>query len=103
MARRAPRSDPRPLRHRRRRRTNRRRRSAARRRDMSRYEHDDEPYVVIEQTSGSFGSFLVGIALGAGIALLLAPDSGLETRRRLRRGARKVKRAAREKAEELAD
>jgi gas vesicle protein len=69
---------------------------------MSRHEYDDEPYVVIERTSGSFGSFLVGIALGASVALLLAPDSGLETRRRLRRGARKVKRAAREKAEEVA-
>jgi gas vesicle protein len=70
---------------------------------MSRHEYDDEPYVVIERTSGSFGSFLVGIALGAGVALLLAPDSGLETRQRLGRSARKVKRAAREKAEELAD
>lgn len=70
---------------------------------MSRHEYDDEAYVVIERTSGSFGSFLVGIALGAGVALLLAPDSGLETRRRLRREARKVKRAAREKAGALAD
>ena len=70
---------------------------------MSRYEYDEEPYVVIERTSGSFGSFLIGIVVGAGTALLLAPDSGIETRRRLRRGARKVKRAAREKAGELAD
>ena len=54
---------------------------------MSRHEYDDEAYVVIERTSGSFGSFLVGIAVGAGVALLLAPDSGLETRRRLRRSA----------------
>src|SRR5688500_19097831 len=70
---------------------------------MSRHEYDDEPYVVIERTTGSFGSLLLGIALGAAAALLLAPDSGLETRRRLRREARKVKRAAREKAGELAD
>ena len=70
---------------------------------MSKYEYDDEPYVVIERSEGSFSSFLVGIALGAGIALLLAPDSGIETRRRLRRGARRVKRVAREKAEALAD
>ena len=55
---------------------------------MSRHEYDDEPYVVIEQSQGSFGSFLVGIAIGAGVALLLAPDSGIETRRRLRRSAR---------------
>ena len=71
---------------------------------MSRFEYDeDEPYVVIEQSRGSFGSFLVGIAMGAAVALLLAPDSGIETRRRLRRSARRVKRAAREKVEGLAD
>ena len=67
------------------------------------YDYDDEPYVVIERHSGNFGSFLVGIALGAGLALLMAPDSGNETRRRLRRSARKVKRVAREKAGEIAD
>jgi gas vesicle protein len=71
---------------------------------MSRFEYDDdEPYVVIEQSRGSFGSFLVGIAMGAAVALLLAPDSGIETRRRLRRSARRVKRVAREKVEGLAD
>jgi gas vesicle protein len=71
---------------------------------MSRREYDeDEPYVVIERTSGSFGSFLLGVVLGAGAALLLAPESGLETRRRLRRSARKVKRVARDTAGELAD
>ena len=67
------------------------------------YDYDDDAYVVIERHSGSFGSFLVGIALGAGLALLMAPDSGNETRRRLRRSARKVKRVAQEKAGELAD
>ena len=44
---------------------------------------DDEPYVVIEKSSGGIGSFLMGIAVGAGIALLMAPSSGMETRRRL--------------------
>lgn len=67
------------------------------------YDYDDDAYVVIERHSGSFGSFLVGIALGAGLALLMAPDSGIETRRRLRKSARKVKRVAREKAEDLSD
>lgn len=69
---------------------------------MSRIEYDDEPYVVIEQSSGSFGSFIVGIAIGAGVALLFAPDSGDATRRRLRRSARRVKRVAQERAEEIA-
>lgn len=63
----------------------------------------DEPFVVIEKRSGSAGSFFWGIALGAGLALLLAPRSGEETRRELRKGARRVRTAARETAEELAD
>jgi gas vesicle protein len=70
---------------------------------MSRFEYDDEPYVVIEQSSGNFGSFVIGVAIGAGLALLLAPQSGDETRRRLRRSARRVKRVAQERAEEIAD
>lgn len=55
---------------------------------------DDEPRVVIEKKSGGLGSFFLGLAVGAGIALLFAPQSGEETRRGLARGARKVGRAA---------
>ena len=33
---------------------------------------------------------LIGAALGAGAALLMAPSSGQDTRRQLRRGARKL-------------
>ncbi|NUO63939.1 MAG: YtxH domain-containing protein, partial [Gemmatimonadaceae bacterium] len=36
---------------------------------------DDEPYVVIERQSAGIGSFLVGAAIGAGLALLFAPKS----------------------------
>jgi gas vesicle protein len=63
---------------------------------MSRYDfEDDQPYVVIERHSeGGVGAFLLGIALGAGVALLLAPRSGLETRRDIKRRARRVRRAA---------
>jgi gas vesicle protein len=35
-------------------------------------------------------AFLLGAAVGAGVALLLAPASGEETRRRLSDGARKL-------------
>src|SRR4029078_5987754 len=64
--------------------------------DMSRYDfEDDQPYVVIERRSeGGVGAFLLGIALGAGVALLLAPRSGEETRRDIKRRARRVRRAA---------
>ena len=54
---------------------------------------DDEPYVVIEKRSGGVGSFLLGIALGAGIALLMAPQSGADTRREIQRRARRARTA----------
>lgn len=59
--------------------------------------------VIIEQRSGSTVSFLWGALLGAGVALLLAPQSGEESRRHLANRARRVKDAAQERAEELTD
>jgi gas vesicle protein len=53
-----------------------------------------EPYVIIERREPGIGSFLVGIALGAGVALLLAPQSGEETRREIARRARRAQDAA---------
>jgi gas vesicle protein len=56
---------------------------------------DDEPYIIIEKSSSSgLGSFLVGLAVGAGLALLFAPQSGTETRRRMSQRAQRVRRAA---------
>jgi gas vesicle protein len=58
---------------------------------MSDYDwDDDEPYVVIEQRQAGVGSFLLGLAVGAGVALLFAPRTGEETRRDLQRRAREV-------------
>ena len=60
---------------------------------MSEYDwddDDDEPYVVIEKSEPGIGTFLAGIAIGAGIALLFAPRSGEETRRDIERRARKI-------------
>jgi len=72
---------------------------------MSRYQfEDDQPYVVIERHSeGGVGPFLLGIALGAGVALLLAPRSGAATRRDIRRRALRVRRAAENVATEVTD
>src|SRR5690242_13684506 len=72
---------------------------------MSRsYDFDDEePYVVIEKQSGTLSSFFVGLAIGAGIALLFAPQSGVRTRRGLQRRARRAQRAARQVANDVAD
>lgn len=58
---------------------------------MSNYDwDDDEPYVVIEQRPAGVGSFLLGLAVGAGVALLFAPRTGEETRREIQRRAREV-------------
>jgi gas vesicle protein len=58
---------------------------------MSDYDWDeDEPYVVIEQKQPGVASFIIGLAVGAGLALLFAPRTGAETRRDLQRRAREV-------------
>ena len=67
------------------------------------FDFDDDPYVVIERPSGGFGSFLIGLAVGAGVALLLAPQSGVETRRLIRRSARRMRRAAGDAARGVKD
>jgi gas vesicle protein len=61
---------------------------------MSDFDYDDEPFVVIEKNSAGIGTFFLGLAIGAGLALLFAPNSGEETRRGLTRRARKVREAA---------
>jgi gas vesicle protein len=55
---------------------------------------DEDPYVVIEKSSPGIGTFVLGVAIGAGLALLFAPQSGEETRRGLQRSAGRVRRAA---------
>jgi len=63
-----------------------------------------EPTVVVERRSGGgMGLFLLGLALGAGLALLYAPQSGAETRADLRRGARKLKRRVRDLADDTTE
>jgi gas vesicle protein len=62
---------------------------------------DDKPVIIIEKSSGGFGGFLLGLLVGAGAALLLAPQSGEETREALRERGRKLRDDAQERAEEL--
>lgn len=66
-----------------------------------RHIEDDDPYVVIEKHEGSVGSFLLGLAIGAGLAVLLAPHSGRETRRRIRSNAERVGQAAVDVAQDV--
>jgi gas vesicle protein len=66
--------------------------------DYEWYDDDEpylrEPYVIVERREPGVGSFLIGIALGAGVALLLAPQSGEETRRSIARRARRAQKTA---------
>lgn len=59
---------------------------------MSDYEIEDDegPFVVIEQREPGISTFVMGLAIGAGLALLFAPRSGEETRRDLQRRAKRV-------------
>jgi gas vesicle protein len=66
---------------------------------MRHHEHDEEPYIVIEKHGGGVGDFLLGALIGAGVALLFAPKSGLETRNDIKRGARKAQSKVRDVAE----
>jgi gas vesicle protein len=72
---------------------------------MAHYEIEDgEPIVVIERHSSSgLGSFFWGLLAGAGIALLFAPQSGADTRYRLKVQARRARQAAQDLAEDVTD
>jgi gas vesicle protein len=71
---------------------------------MSDYDwDDDEPYVVIERNAPGIGSFIVGLAVGAGLALLFAPRTGAETRRDIQRKAREVGDQAQDLVSELTE
>ena len=60
-------------------------------------DHDDVPYVIIERESGGFGAFVLGALVGAGLALLFAPQSGEATQQEIRDRARRLKDAAEER------
>lgn len=67
-------------------------------------EYDDERVVVVEQGgSAGIGMLLLGLAVGAGAALLMAPASGRETRERLQREARRAGKKVRDLTNEVGD
>jgi gas vesicle protein len=64
---------------------------------------DEEPIVLIEEGSIDIGPFLLWAALGAALALLLAPRSGVETRAAVRRRVHSARQAAEGVAERVTD
>jgi gas vesicle protein len=74
--------------------------------DQDWYYDDDadyaEPYVIVERHEGAgIGTLLIGLVLGAGAALLFAPQSGEETRRGIARRARRAQEAAQDFVEDV--
>ena len=64
-------------------------------------DRDEGPYIVIERDSGGgVGSFVLGALVGAGLALLFAPQSGEETQEELKTQARKLRAAAEDRVRE---
>jgi gas vesicle protein len=57
---------------------------------MTDYDDDDGPFVVIEKSEPGVGTFVTGLLVGAGLALLFAPRTGVETRRQLQKSAKRV-------------
>ena len=64
-------------------------------------DHDETPYIVVERDSGGgLGSFILGALVGAGLALLFAPQSGEETQEEIKSRAVKLKDTAKERVRE---
>ncbi|HEX9580832.1 MAG TPA: YtxH domain-containing protein [Gemmatimonadales bacterium] len=68
---------------------------------MARERERDQPVMVVERSESGLGAFFLGALLGAGVALLLAPRSGAETRRLIRQRSRELLDAAGRKADEF--
>lgn len=68
---------------------------------MARYD-DEERVIYLERDSSSpIKTLFLGALIGAGLALLFAPQSGEETRRGIKRRLRKIRAMAEEKVDEL--
>jgi gas vesicle protein len=72
---------------------------------MSRRNWDDDEQIIIVEGSDSSGlsAFILGAAIGAGLALIFAPQTGEETRRTIRRGAQKAGEATKRAGERVTD
>ncbi|HTO72461.1 MAG TPA: YtxH domain-containing protein [Gemmatimonadales bacterium] len=71
---------------------------------MSRYSDDDREIIYLEREPSSIvGPLLAGLALGLGVGLLFAPQSGAETRRTLRRKIRRLRAYAGDQVDRISE
>ena len=67
-------------------------------------DHDETPYIVVERDGGGgIGSFVLGALVGAGLALLFAPQSGEETQEEIKSKALKFKDVAQDRVRQAQD
>jgi len=65
---------------------------------------DDEQIIVIEENvSSGLSAFVLGAAIGAGLALIFAPQSGEQTRQSIGRGARQAGQATKRAGTKVTD
>ncbi len=65
---------------------------------------DDEQIIIVEENDSSgLAAFLLGAALGAGLALIFAPQTGAETRQSIKRSAKKAGEATKRAGEKVTD
>lgn len=70
---------------------------------MRDYDFDGEPFVVIEREDSGISSFLLGVAMGVGAALLFAPRTGEDTRRLIGARARMAGDTVRDTVADVSD
>ena len=72
---------------------------------MPRRDLDDDEQIIVFEEDDSSGvmTFLLGAAIGAGLALIFAPQSGAETRQSIKRGAKKAGEATKRAGEKVSD
>lgn len=73
---------------------------------MGRYDdYEDDRMVIVERDSGGsgLGALLMGMVIGAGAALLLAPESGEAMRARIRRETKRATSRAKEYVDDVSE
>lgn len=72
---------------------------------MPRRDWDDDEQIIVIEENGSSGmsAFMLGAAIGAGLALIFAPQSGEQTRQSIGRGAREAGKATKRAGAKVTD